>query len=251
MPRVAIVTGGGTGVGRATSLGLARLGCAVLVNYSRSKSEAEKTVAEITAAGGRAVAWLADVADDAAVKGMVAETERQFGPIDLLVNNAAVTRFITAAQLDEVTDDDWHRILQVNLIGPFHCARAVRDSMQRAGGGQIINVSSVASFSGKGSSFPYSASKAALNNLTVGLARSLAPQIRVNAVAPGFITGRWLEQGFGDSYPAVKRHAERRSPLGKVCTPDDVAATILAIATGSPLMTGQILVVDGGMLIGN
>jgi 3-oxoacyl-[acyl-carrier protein] reductase len=249
-PRAAIVTGGGTGVGRATGLGLARLGCAVLVNYSRSQSEAEQTVAEVKALGARAMAFRADVADDAAVRAMTAAAEKEFGRIDLLVNCAGVTRFIPAANLDEVADEDWQRIMAVNLIGPFHCARAVRDSMLAAGSGQIINVSSVAAFLGQGSSIPYAASKAALNNLTLALARTLAPQIRVNAVAPGFITGRWLEQGFGDSYEAVKRARERRNALGKVCSPEDVASTILGLATGSPLITGQVIVVDGGMLVG-
>ena len=120
-----------------------------------------------------------------------------------------------------------------------------------SGGGQIINVSSVAAFSGKGSSIPYAASKAGLNNLTLALARTFAPHIRVNAVAPGFITGRWLKQGFGESYEAVKQSTERKSLLGKVCSPDDVAAAILGLATGSPLITGQVIVVDGGMLVGH
>jgi 3-oxoacyl-[acyl-carrier protein] reductase len=248
-PKAAIVTGGGTGVGRATALRLARLDCAVVVNYSRSRDEAEQTVAEIKALGAPAIACQADVSDDRQVRSMVAKTVDAFGRLDLLVNNAGTTRFIPAARLDDVTDEDWQRILMVNLVGPFHCARAVREPMVASGGGQIINVSSVAAFSGKGSSIPYAASKAAVNNLTVGLARTLAPQIRVNAVAPGFITGRWLEQGFGESYEAVKRAAERRNPLGKVCSPDDVAATILGLATGSPLVTGQVIVVDGGMLI--
>ena len=122
--------------------------------------------------------------------------------------------------------------------------------MLAGGGGQIINVTSVAAFSGRGSSIPYAASKAALNNLTLALARTLAPQIRVNAVAPGFIEGRWLQQGLGDQYETLKRASERSVPLGKVCTPDDVAAAILSLATGSPLVTGQVLVVDGGLLIG-
>ncbi len=248
--QAAIVTGGGTGVGRATALRLARLGAAVLVNYSRSSGEAEQTVAEIKAQGGRAIAHAADVADDQAVRAMVARAEAEFGRIDLLVNNAGTTRFIAAPDLDDVTDDDWQRILMVNLVGPFHCARAVREVMLAGGGGQIINVTSVAAFSGRGSSIPYAASKAALNNLTLALARTLAPQIRVNAVAPGFIEGRWLQQGLGDQYETMKRASERSVPLGKVCTPDDVAAAILSLATGSPLVTGQVLVVDGGLLIG-
>ena len=120
-----------------------------------------------------------------------------------------------ATELDKVTDEDWQRIMAVNVIGPFHCARAVKEPMLAAGGGQIINVTSVAAFAGKGSSIPYAASKAALNNLTIALARTLAPHIRVNAVAPGFITGRWLEQGFGEAYEGVKRTVEKVVPVGK------------------------------------
>jgi NAD(P)-dependent dehydrogenase (short-subunit alcohol dehydrogenase family) len=249
IPKAAIVTGAGTGVGRATALRLAKLDCAVLVNYSRSRDEAEQTVADIKALGGSALACQADVADDAAVRAMVAKAVEAFGRLDLLVNNAATTRFIAAADVEDVTDADWQRILAVNLVGPFHCARAVRQPMLDSGGGHIINVSSIAAFNAKGSSLPYCASKAALNNLTMGLARAFAPDIRVNAVAPGFITGRWLEQGYGDTYEAVKRSAERKNLLGKVCSPDDVAVTILSLATGSSMITGDIIVVDGGMLV--
>ncbi len=249
--RAAIVTGGGTGVGRATVLRLARLGAHVLVNYSRSREEAEATAAEALSLGAaQAFAHEADVADDAACRAMIDRAVERFGRLDMLVNNAATTKFIAAESLDEMTDDLWRRILDVNLVGAFHCARAAKAPMLAAGGGHIVNVSSVAAFSGKGSSIAYAASKAALNNLTISMARVLAPTIRVNAVAPGFITGRWLEEGYGKHYAAVKRMAEMRSPLGKVSDPDDVAAAILSLLSGSPLVTGQILVCDGGMLLG-
>ena len=146
IPKAAIVTGGGTGVGRATALRLAKLDCAVLVNYSRSRDEAQQTVADIKALGGRALAVEADVADDGAVRAMVTKAVETFGRLDLLVNNAATTRFIPAANLDDVSDEDWQRILMVNLVGPFHCARAVQRPILESGGGQIINVSSVAAF---------------------------------------------------------------------------------------------------------
>jgi 3-oxoacyl-[acyl-carrier protein] reductase len=249
--KAAIVTGGGTGVGRATALRLARRRCAVLVNYSRSQDEAEQTVAQVKALGARAIALQADVADDAACRAMVAAALREFGRLDVLVNNAGTTRFVEAGDLDQVTDDDWRRIFAVNVVGPFHCARAARDAMLAGGGGHIVNVSSVAAYLARGSSIPYAASKAALNNLTVALARTLAPKIRVNAVAPGFITGRWLEQGLGSSYETMKRAVQRKNALGKVCEPDDVAAAILSLLTGSDLVTGQVLVCDGGMLVGN
>jgi 3-oxoacyl-[acyl-carrier protein] reductase len=248
--KAAIVTGGGTGIGRATSLALGRLGCAVLVNYSRSKSEAEATAREIEGLGVKALAHAADVADDGACRGMVEVAVRAFGRLDILINSAGVTKFLGPAEIDAVTDADWRRILDVNVLGPFLCARAARDAMLAGGGGQIINVSSVAAFSGKASSIPYAASKAALNNLTISLARSLAPQIRVNAVAPGPVTGRWLKEGYGDSYDAAIRAMERKSPLGRVSQPEDVADAIISLLTGSDMITGQVLVCDGGMLIG-
>ncbi len=195
--KTAIITGGGTGVGRATALQLAGLGYAVAVVYSRSQAEAEGTVAELVALGGRALAVRADVAVDAECRAMVGQVVAALGRVDVLVNCAGTTAFIPFDNLDAVTDEVWDTLFHVNVLGAFHCARAVRAAMLENGGGQIINVSSVAAKLGQGSSIPYCASKAALDSLTVSLARTLAPQIRVNAVAPGFITGRWLEGGLG------------------------------------------------------
>jgi 3-oxoacyl-[acyl-carrier protein] reductase len=247
--KAAIVTGGGTGVGRATALALARQGCAVAVNYSRSRAEAEQVAAEVTTLGVRGIALAADVADDGACRDLVQRAVDALGGLHLLVNNAGTTRFITHTELERVTDDDWDRILAVNLKGPFQCARAARGPLEASGGGEIVNVSSIAGIAGVGSSIPYCASKAALNNLTVVLARALAPRIRVNAVAPGFITGRWLETGLGEAYDDIKAAFESRAPLGRVCEPEDVATAILSLVTGSDLVTGQIVTVDGGLLI--
>ena len=247
--KAAIVTGGGTGVGRATALALARRGCAVVVNYSRSKQGAEATAAEAAALGVKALACRADVADDADCRALVETAVSELGGLQLLVNNAGTTSFIPHAQLDRVGDDDWARILAVNLKGPFQCARAARGPMEASGGGEIVNVSSVAGIIAIGSSIPYACSKAALNNLTLSLARVLAPRIRVNAVAPGFIEGEWLQQGLGPAYDAVKKAFEQRSPLGRVCSAEDVADAILSLVTGSDLVTGQILACEGGMLL--
>jgi 3-oxoacyl-[acyl-carrier protein] reductase len=247
--KVAVVTGGGTGVGRATALHLARLGCNVAVNYSRSRGDAEETAAEASKLGVNAIAVAADVADDAACRELMARTVRELGRIDVLVNSAGVTAFVAHPDLDGLKDEDWTRILGVNLKGPFQCARAARPAMEEAGGGEIVNVSSVAGIAGIGSSIAYCASKAGLNNLTLTLARALAPKIRVNAIAPGFITGRWLQSGLGDNYEMVKQMVEARSPLRAVCTPEDVAGTIVNIITGPDLMTGQVVILDGGMLI--
>jgi 3-oxoacyl-[acyl-carrier protein] reductase len=247
--KAAIVTGGGTGVGRATVLQLAQRGCGVVVNYSRSRDEAEQTAADARACGVEAVAVQADVAEDAACRRLVAGARRVLGRLDVLVNNAATTRFIELSDLEAVTEEDWSRIFRVNVQGAFQMARAARGLMVESGGGQIINVSSIAALRGKGSSLPYCASKAALNNLTIALARVLAPKIRVNAVAPGFITGRWLEEGLGAHYEGALRQVQQQLPLGRVNEPQDIAAAILGLVTGSELVTGQVLVVDGGMMI--
>jgi 3-oxoacyl-[acyl-carrier protein] reductase len=247
--KAAIVTGGGTGVGRATALALGRLGCSVLVDYSRSKEGAEQTAAEISALGVKSLAHQADVADDGACVAMAGAAREAFGRLDVLVNNAGTTVFVPHAQLDDVGHDDWRRILDVNVVGPFQCARAARTLLAADGGGEIVNVSSVAGLVGTGSSIPYCASKAALNNLTLVLARTLAPEIRVNAVAPGFIQGGWLQSGLGESYEVIKQAMEQRAVLGRVCDPEDVAEAILSLVTGSDLVTGQVLPCEGGMLL--
>jgi len=246
---VAIVTGGGTGVGQATCQQLAKLGWAVVVNFSRSRADAEATAAAILDAGGRAIAVQGDVAIDQDCRNLVERTLAAFGRVDLLVNCAGITEFIPFPNLDQVTDEVWERLYKVNVVGAFHCARAVREPMLAAGGGQIINVSSVAAQLAQGSSIPYCCTKAALDNLTVSLARTFAPQIRVNGVAPGFIAGRWTQQGLGDRYEGIRNAYAKLLPLGKVCTPDDIAAGILSLVNGSPLVTGQTLTIDGGMMI--
>jgi len=248
--KAALVTGGGTGVGRATALALAARGCSVVVNYSRSREAAEATAEEIRALGVSGLAVQADVAEDAACRELLERTVGELGRLDVLVNNAGTTTFAAHAELEKITDADWERILAVNLKGPFQCARAAKAALEADGGGEIVNVSSVAGVAGIGSSIPYCASKAGLNILTVILARVFGPTVRVNAVAPGFITGRWLRDGLGEPvYEAVKSAMEQRSLLGRVCDPEDVRDAILSLIEGSDLVTGQVLLCDGGMTI--
>jgi 3-oxoacyl-[acyl-carrier protein] reductase len=249
--QAAIVTGGGTGVGRATALALARQGCSVLVNYSRSKDGAEAVAAEAEGLGVKALALRADVSVDADCRRMVDTAVDAFGRLDVLVNNAGTTSFIPHDELEKVREEDWDTILGVNLRGPFQCSRAARAALAADGGGEIVSVSSVAGLAATGSSIPYCASKAGLNNLTIALARIMGPQnIRVNAVAPGFIDGDWLRQGLGDAYEVIKGVYAGKAPLGRVATGEDVAAAILAIITGSDLVTGHVIPVEGGALIG-
>ena len=248
--KVAVVTGASRGVGRSTALQLAAGGCSVLVNYSRSKGQAEEVVEELTSAGAKAIAFKANVANDGECRAMIEAAVKEFGRLDILVNNAGTTEFIAHGDLEGVTDAVWDRILSVNLLGPFHCARAAKPHMDAAGEGEIINVASVAGVAGLGSSIPYCASKAALINLTVTLARVLAPTIRMNTVAPGFIEGEWLKKGLGDRYEAQRKASSAKAVLGKVSNADDIADAILAFIRGSDMVTGQTVVVDGGMLIG-
>jgi 3-oxoacyl-[acyl-carrier protein] reductase len=247
--KAAIVTGAGTGVGSATALALARRGCAVLVNYCRSKQGAERTADELRALGVNALPYQADVSDDTACRAMVETCVRELGGLDVLVNNAGTTSFIPHAELEKVDGETWSQILAVNLIGPFQCARAAKGALEAGDGGELVNVSSVAGLVGIGSSIPYCASKAALNNLTVTLARVLAPKIRVNAVAPGFIDGSWLREGLGPAFETIRQAMIGRTALGAVCTPPDVADAILSLIEGSDLVTGHVLPVEGGMLI--
>ena len=250
--KAAVVTGGGTGVGRATALELARRGCSVLINYSRSKDDAEQTAADISAFGVRGLAIQADVRDDAACRRMMDTAVREFGRLDILVNNAGVTSFIKHVDLEAVQLEDWNRIFSTNVIGVFQCARAAREALLASGNGEIVNVSSVAGIAATGSSIPYCASKAAVNSLTVTLARVFAPTVRVNAVAPGFITTRWLQDGLGaDAYEQAKQRTEDHVLLHKVCTAEDVAGAIVNVITGPDLMTGNIIPLEGGALHSN
>jgi 3-oxoacyl-[acyl-carrier protein] reductase len=248
--KAAVVTGASRGVGRATALALARAGCSVLVNYSHSRTEAEETAARIRGSGGKAICFQAAVENDSACRAMMAAAAEEFGRLDILVNNAGTTRFIPHADLEQVGDADWERIFAVNLKGPFQCARAARPWLEAAGAGVIVNVASIAGLTGAGSSIPYCASKAALINLTLALARTLAPTIRVNAVAPGFIEGEWLRRGLGDDYESVKQSKAAQALLDRVCQPEDVADAILSLITGSDMVTGQVIVCDGGHSIG-
>jgi 3-oxoacyl-[acyl-carrier protein] reductase len=247
--KVALITGGATGLGRATGAALARLGCSVAVNHIQPmKENANQAVAELAALGIRAIAVEADVTDSDACRAMVATVVREFGRLDVLVNCAGVTRFIPHADMDAVSDEDWDFILGVNVKGTFHCCRAARAALE-AGGGAIVNVASIAGFNGAGSSIPYAVSKAGIINLTMALARVFAPKVRVNAVAPGFIDGDWMRKGLGERYAASKESFSEVCLLGRISQPEDVADAIVSLIAGSQMVTGQTLVCDGGALL--
>ena len=244
--KCAIVTGSATGVGRATALELAKRGAAVVVNYARSEADAQETVGQVERLGGKALLVRADVSRDEEVREMVARAAAAFGPVQVLVNNAATTAFVNFADLEGMTEELWDRILAVNLKGPFFCARAVAAAMKEAGEGTIVNIASVAGIRAVGSSIAYAASKAGLINLTVALARVLAPQVRVNCVAPGFIDTRWLREGLGPFFEPARQRTAEQTPLGRVSRPEDVAQVVLSLIEGADFVTGETIVVDGG-----
>jgi 3-oxoacyl-[acyl-carrier protein] reductase len=238
--KVALITGAATGIGKAVALRLAGLGFGVAVNYSRSEVAAQQTAEEVKSRGVPGLLCPANVADDAAVRGMVDRVVAELGGLDVLVNNAGTTRFIAHADLDAVTEQVWEDILGVNLKGPFFASRAAMPHL-RARKGCIVNVTSVAGLQGHGSSIPYAASKAALNTMTKSLARAFAPDVRVNAVAPGPVLTRWLR-----GHEEMVEKSVQQTPLLRAATPDDIADTVVFLATGTTLMTGQVVVVDGG-----
>ena len=240
MQKVALVTGSATGVGRACAVRVAKLGYAVGVNYSKSVAEAEETADLVRACGVPVLVHRANIGDDTQVRGMLAAVESTFGGLDVLVNNAATTHFVPHADLDALTDAIWDEILQVNLKGTFYCCRAAMPLL-KARKGNIVTVSSVAGLTGQGSSIPYCASKAAVNALTQSLARAFGPDVRVNAVAPGPILTRWL----AGRETQIEKYLES-APLKRAADPDDVADVVLFLANGTSLMTGQVVVVDGG-----
>ncbi len=241
--QTALITGAGTGIGRSIALRLAGAGADLVINYSRSEQEALATQREAEALGARTLLYRADVADDGEVQAMVAEALANFGRLDILVNNAGVTNFVAHDDLAGLSDEYWDRVMDVNVKGTFHCCRAAAPAL-KAQQGCIVNIASVAGLTGLGSSIAYAASKAALLSMTKSLARVLAPRVRVNAISPGIVETRWVA-GQEDH---VRRLAAG-TPLGRAAVPEDVSEVALGLIAGAGFVTGQNIVVDGGMFI--
>lgn len=241
--KTALVTGGGTGVGRATCMKLAEYGASVIVNYSHSCEEALETVRVIEEKGGRAAAIGADISDDAKVREMVLEARGTFGGIHYLVNNAGITEQLDLADLEGVTDEIWEKLFSVNVKGTFYCTRAVVPIMKNQKGCSIVNMGSIAGLTGSGSSLPYAASKAAVHCLTKSLARALAPEIRVNCIAPAAISTKWWE---GEEEKMLRLSGSL--PLQRISTAEDIAESVCAVLAQES-MTGQIISPNNGMLI--
>ena len=244
---VAIVTGASSGIGEFTAGLLAEKGCRVVVNYRENAEGAEQAARACIEAGAEAIAIKGDVARDEDCRTLAAAAMEKWGRIDALVNNAGISRMAKGGHMDGLTADDFADVFAVNVTGCYMMARAVAPHMQAAGRGTIVNVSSIAGVNGKGSSIAYATSKGALNTMTLSLARSLAPEIRVNAVCPGMVDTRWHRQLLApEAFEKMREISERTTPLRHVVQAEDVARAILWMIEGADYITGEIMQVDSG-----
>ncbi|MGH8546072.1 MAG: SDR family NAD(P)-dependent oxidoreductase [Gammaproteobacteria bacterium] len=247
--RVALVTGGAGGIGGAVVRSFAKAGIsAVAINYRKSGKAAEALAAEIERSGVNALAVQANVQSDDDVRRMMATVQNHFGRLDILINNAGVTRWVKLTDLEGLTDAIWDEILDVNVKGAFRCARAAATMLNETRG-MIINVSSISGVLAPStmSSLAYGTAKAALIYMTRALAVAMAPKVRVNGVAPAFTDTPWMSQHFGADYQQVIAKASSGYPLQRIAGPEDVAGAILGLVTGGDFVTGQTLIVDGGL----
>jgi NAD(P)-dependent dehydrogenase (short-subunit alcohol dehydrogenase family) len=247
---VALVTGGASGIGAATCAAFAQRGYDVALNYRTNIETAETIASRCRTKGAETLLVRGDVGDDGDCRAMVSAAIERFGRLDVLVNSAGTTQFVAMADLDGLEAADFQRVYRINTIGPFQMVRAAAPHL-RVKRGAVVNVSSVAGVVGNGSSIAYVASKAALNALTLALARSLGPEIRVNAVLPGLVQTDWVRRGVGDeAYARVGEQWAAAAALDKIATAEEVAKHIVFLAADATLMTGQLVTIDAGFLLG-
>ena len=242
---VAIVTGGGTGIGAAVVRRLAARGVRCVINYATSRGDAEALACDV---GNGAIAVQADIADDAACRALGAAATDAFGRIDFLVNNAGRTKFANHEDLDALDAADFIAIYRLNTIAPFQMIRACAPALRGSPVGAVVNVASVAGVFGHGSSVAYAASKGALVTMTKSLARALAPAIRINAVAPGYVGTGWFEKRLGaEGFARLNATIASRTPLAMAPGPDEIAGpVVMLLDPASRAITGETLLIDAG-----
>jgi 3-oxoacyl-[acyl-carrier protein] reductase len=245
--KTALVTGAASGIGLATATMLAQAGATVAVNFLTDDPRGPDAVASLAAKGGRVVASPGSVADAAQADAMVAAALDRLGGLDILVNNAGAAgtrKVIEPARLDLVTEELWSKLLDTNLLGVFRCTKAAAAAL-RERRGAVVSVASVSGMDAVGSSLAYSATKAGVISLTKNLARALAPEVRVNAVAPGAVDSTWEVEWTEEK----RRNSAEKALLKRRCTPEDIAEVIVFLAVGGRMVTGRTVVVDGGLTL--
>ncbi|MBK8763700.1 MAG: SDR family oxidoreductase [Burkholderiaceae bacterium] len=250
--RTVLVTGAASGIGAATARRFLREGWNVVINHLEGQqAEAQEVAAGATAPGQRALCVAADVTQDADCVRMLAATGEAFGMLHALVNAAGISKMVPHSRLHDVSADDFQRIYAVNTIGPFQMIRAAAPLLKAASTepvrASIVNISSVAALMGSGSSVPYACSKAAVNALTLSMARVLAPEVRVNAVCPVLVEQGFVQRLAPAMFDAFREHQVKVSPLKRLGHPDEVAEAIYWLSTGASMMTGSIVELDYGM----
>lgn len=242
--KVALITGGSSGMGEATAKELAKRGWQVAIMFSKNKAEADRVAGEIAG-----IALQGDVAQDADCRRTAKAVLEKWGRIDALVNSAGTTKFVVHSDLEGLSAEDILGIFRVNFVGPFQMIRACVGALKESHG-CVVNISSVASLLGTGSSIAYAASKAALDTMTLSLARALGPEIRLNIVAPGYVRTPWQVAAHGaDGASDLERRFAERAPLKAAAEAHDVADAIAWLIEGARRVTGEIIYVDGGMHI--
>ena len=243
--KAALVTGGATGIGRAAVLALARAGFDVALNYSSSEAAARETAAEAEKLGAGTLVVRCDVSDERSVRAMLQSVAEEFQRLDVLVNNAGTTASWKPGDLETLSLDDWDRVFAVNVRGLFQVTRAAVPLLKKSRG-CVVNTASIVGLRPGPQPPPYAASKAAVINLTRTLAWNLGPEIRVNAVAPGWMEGDWMKRMLKDKYDDLMGRRAKATPLGRVVTAEDVAETMMSLVQGNRFVTGEVIVIDGG-----
>jgi 3-oxoacyl-[acyl-carrier protein] reductase len=244
--KTALVTGAATGIGRAAVLALARASFDVAINYNSSEAAAKKTAADAEKLGAGTLLLKCDVSDEPGVRGMMKRIEEGFGRLDVLVNNAGATAQWKPKDLESLALEQWDRVFAVNVRGLFQVTRAALPLLRKGEAPCVVNTASIVGLRPGPQPIPYAASKAAVVNLTKTLAWNLGPDIRVNAVAPGWMEGEWMERMLKDRYEDLMGKRAKATPLKRCVTAEDVAETMMSLITGNRFVTGEVVVIDGG-----
>jgi len=243
--KAALVTGAATGIGRAAVLALARAGYDVAINYGSSEKAARDTAAAAGKLGVQTLVIKCDVADEPGVRRMVASVKEKFGRLDVLINNAGTTAAWKPKDLESLSLEEWDRVFAVNVRGLFQVTRAALPLLREAKG-CVVNTASIVGLRPGPQPLPYAASKAAVVNLTKTLAWNLGPDVRVNAVAPGWMEGDWMKRMLKDKYDDLMGKRAKATPLKRVVTAEDVAETMMTLVQANRFVTGEVIVIDGG-----